>query len=448
MHHTTQRPRVVIIGAGFGGLYAARGLANTDVEVLLIDRNNYHTFTPLLYQVATAGLDPSEIAYPVRGIFRRNRNIRFMLGEVTEVDSQAQQVQVRTNGQVRTEDYDYLVIAAGSVTNHFGSAELAQFSHGLKDLNEAVSIRNHILRLFEKAAWENDPDAQRAMTTIAVVGGGPTGLETAGAMHELYNHVLKHEYPQGSPLEARVLLIEATDRLLAPYPQRLRDAALHQLESLGVQVMLNTRVETVGPDYITLSDGSRINTYTLIWAAGVKGAPIASMLKVPLTRGGRIPVTPQLEVIGRTRVYAVGDIAHLENPRDGQSYPQVIPVANQQGALAARNILAAIQGEDTQPFVYRDRGIMATIGRRRAVAYPFYRVQLSGWFAWVTWLGLHLLWLMGFRNRVSVFIGWVWNYLTFDRAVRIILTDKTQTDPNDMPQAAEDTVPAAEIEAR
>lgn len=417
------RPRVIVIGAGFGGLYAAQTLANQAVEVLVIDRHNFHTFTPLLYQVATCGLDPSDIAYPTRNIFWGKANIRFMLGEVIDIRSADRLVEVKTNGRSRLEAYDYLIVAAGSVTNYFGKDDLQQYSFGLKELSDGVVLRNHILKSFERALWTEDETHQRALTTIAVVGGGPTGLETAGALNELYNYVLREEFANTQKLKARVILIEATDRLLQPYPEHLQTSALKQLESLGVEVLLNAAVEKVMPDGVYLKDGRFIHTCTLVWAAGVKASPIAEMLGVPLQRGGRVPVTPTLQVNGCEGVYVVGDMAHLEAP-NGQPYPMLIPVAKQQGILAAKNILRQLTGQTQATFHYKDRGIMATIGRSRAVAWIFYRVQLAGYLAWIAWLSLHLIWLLGFRNQISVFINWVWNYLTYDRSVRIILEHK------------------------
>jgi NADH dehydrogenase len=421
------RPRVIIIGAGFGGLYAARSLANQSVDVLLIDRRNFHTFTPLLYQVATCGLDPSEIAYPVRTIFRSRANVRFMLGEVVGLDAVDQVVEVKTNGNVQREAYDYLIVAAGSVTNYFGMAELEANSFGLKDLSDAVVLRNHLLRQFERAAWNEDPAYRAALTTIVVVGGGPTGLETAGALCELYNYVLRKEF-RDPAFTVRVILVEATDRLLAPYPESLQTAAVKQLESLGVEVMLNAMIERVTSDGTYLRDGRFVPTRTLVWAAGVKASPLSGLLDVPLQRAGRIPVSETLEVVGRDNIYAAGDLAYLEDAQ-GRAYPMLIPVAKQQGVLAAQNILRRLQGAAQKPFAYVDRGLMATIGRRRAVAWLFYRVQLTGFMAWVTWLGAHLIWLMGFRNRFSVFFSWVWNYLTYDRSVRIILEHEGLGEP-------------------
>ncbi len=412
-----ERPRVIIVGAGFGGLYAAQTLKNKPVDVLLVDRNNFHTFTPLLYQVATAGLEAEEIAYPVRGIFRSDTNINFLMGEVTAIDREAKAITIRTNGASRSEHYDYLLVAGGSVTSYFGKPETGAYAFELKSLDDAVVLRNHILRLFERAAWTDDDAHRSALTTIVVVGGGATGLETIGAIRELYQHVLRKEYAALSP---RIVLVEAADHLLAAYPERLREKALEQLKSLGVEVILGDAVAETAPDHIQLAKGELIPTYTLIWSAGVQASPLAQLLDLPLKKGGRVPITPTLVVEGDENVYVVGDMAYLEAP-DGKPYPMLIPVAKQQGILAAKNMLRRLAGEQPQTFHYSDRGIMATIGRRRAVAWIFNRVQLTGYLAWIAWLGLHLVSLMGFRNRLNVLVNWVWNYLTYDRSVRIIL---------------------------
>lgn len=416
---TGRRPRVVIIGAGFGGLYAARTLANKDVDVLLIDRENFHTFTPLLYQVATSALDPSEIAYPVRTIFRKNRNIHFLWGEVTGIDHAGKRVLVDARGRTREEPYDYLMLAAGSVTNFFGNAQAAEISFELKTLGDAVVLRNHILKLFERATWAEDEATRAQLTTMVVVGGGATGLETAGALYELYNDVLAKEFPE-TDLRARVILIEASDRLLAPYPESLQRAALGQIESIGVEVVFGNAVVAATPTLVTLEDGTTIPTHTLVWAAGVAASPLGERLGVKLGWQRRVPVAPTLEVIGCEDIYVVGDMAYLEGP-DGKPYPGVIQVAKQQSIRAARNILRRIAGEEQLPFKYSDLGTMATIGRRRAVAWLFNRVRLRGVLAWVAWVLLHLVMLMGFRNRLNVFVNWMWNYFTYDRSVRIIL---------------------------
>jgi NADH dehydrogenase len=417
-------PHVVIIGAGFGGLYAAKRLAKSKVDVLLIDRENFHLFTPLLYQVATSGLEPGEIAYPVRGIFQNSTLVRFLLGDVVHIDPADQTITIKADGRIIQESYDYLLIAAGSETNYFGMEQIEKHAFALKTLDEAVGLRNHLLKCFENAAWTDDPARILALTTMVVVGGGPTGLETAGALHELYHYVLKKEFAhQISNLAGRVILVEMADHLLDSYPPRLQEAARRQLEQLGVEVVLGSRVVEVDEDHIRLSDGRTIPTYSLIWAAGVKASPLAEMLGVPLSRAGRVPVRPTMEAIGRDNIYVVGDMAYLEDGK-GTPYPMLIPVAEQQGTLAAKNIVRRLENKAQEPFSYtglHNRGLMATIGRSRAVAWIFYKVQLTGFLAWLGWLTLHLLTLLGFRNRLNVLINWVWNYFTYDRSIRIIL---------------------------
>lgn len=427
-----KRPRVLISGAGFGGLYAAQTLKGRAVDVLLIDRQNYHTFTPLLYQVATAGLEAEEIAYPVRGIFRKQANVAFMLGNVEGIDTDTKIVSVRTNGMVRQERYDYLIVAAGSVTDFFGNASVEQEAFELKTLDQSVTLRNHILRTFERAAWAEDEAHRRALTTLVVVGGGPTGIETAGALFELYEHVLRKEYGGLTP---RIVLVEARNNLLTPFPEALQKSAYEQLESLGVEVVLGGAVEEAGDGFIRLSNGMTIESHTLIWSAGVKASPLAKMLNVPLKRNARVPVQATMEVEGLADVYVVGDMAYLED-ESGQPFPMMIPAAKQQGILAAKNILRRVSGWQQQTFQYIDRGIMSTIGRNRAVAYLFHRVPLTGFVAWLAWLGLHLITLMGFRNRVNVFVNWLWNYVTYDRSVRVILEP-----------TAKDETPAPEMES-
>ena len=415
------KKRVVIIGAGFAGLKVARMLANKSVDVLLIDRNNYHTFTPLLYQVATCGLDPSAVAYPIRNIFADAPNVHFLLGEVTEINTTERSITIKTNTNGdRNETYDYLFVAAGSNVNYFGNKSVQKNSFSLRDLNDSITIRNHILRLFEKAAWTDDDTKREALMTFVVVGGGPTGLETAGALYELYNNVLDAVYDKHDKMQARVILMEATENVLLPYPEKLRKSAKKQLESLGVEVLTNAFVEEVGSDFVKLKDDTIIRTNTVVWSAGVKGNPLAEMLGIELERS-RIPVKETMEVVGLDNVFAAGDIAYLEQDNTGQGYPGLIPVAQQQGAVVAKNILHDLQSEPYETFSYFDRGSMATIGRRRAVAWAFNKVQLTGFLAWITWLGLHLLVLMGMRNRAQVFLNWVWNYIFYDRSVQIIV---------------------------
>ena len=414
------KKKIIIIGAGFGGLFAARTLAGKKVEVLLVDRQNYHTFTPLLYQVATCALDPSEIAHPIRSIFGQTRNVHTMMGEVIEIDHSTKSILVEINGEPCREEYDYLIIAAGSEPTYFGNEAFKDYTFELGTLEDAVALRNHILRLFEQAVWVMDAVMREAMTTLVVIGGGPTGVETAGALYELYNHVLERDFSPQKRLKTRVVLVEMLPYLLANYPDSLRQAALRQVRSLGVEVILQNPVKNVSTEHIQLGDGIQIPTHTVIWTAGVKSPTIAESLQLPLKKGGRIEVGPTLEVANVNQVYAVGDIAFLEDS-EGEPYPMLIPVAKQQGILAARNILRHIDGLEKECFTYHDRGVMATIGRRRAVAWIYNHIRLQGFPAWLAWLGLHLITLMGFRNQANVLINWIWNYFAYDRSVRIIL---------------------------
>lgn len=444
-----QKPHIVIIGAGFGGLIVTKHLATVDVEITLIDRNNFHTFTPLLYQVATCALDPSSVALPVRSIFRDRNNVHFLLGEVTDINTQAQTVTVKT-GEITTEKhYDKLVIAVGSVTNFFGNEEAEKIAFELKSLQDAVRLRHHILRCFERAAWSNDERERGSLATLVALGGGPVGLETAGALHELYNDVLKSEYDDRAPqLRARVLLLEATDKLLPNYPEGLQKSAERQLESLGVEVIFNAMVTEVHPDRVVLKDGRVIQTHTVVWSAGVKASPLVEKLGVPLDeKSRRLPITPTLKVKGLDHVFAIGDVVHLPNDK-GQPYPMLIPPAMQQGKVAAFNILREIDGLPLETFVYNDRGTMATIGRRRAVAWLYYKVQLSGFIAWVVWLVFHLISLLGFRNRIQTFVSWTWNYFTYDRSVRIILDTEVDTAPSPATPGVHDgNVPEVRVKA-
>jgi NADH dehydrogenase len=414
-----QRKKVIIVGAGFGGLFSAKEFAGKDVDVTIIDKNNYHTFTPLLYQVATCALDPSEIAYPVRAIFRKNTNIKTLLGEVTAINSKDKNITVEIEDKNQVLDYDYLILAGGSRSNYFGNDNFASYTFDLKSLSDAVDLRNHVLRLFERAVWALNPEERDALLTFVVIGGGPTGIETAGALYELYNHVLTKEYGE-QQLKAKVILVEMATHVLLTYPLNLREKAAKQLNSLGIELELENPVVDVLPNAVVLEDGKRIPTKTIVWSVGVKGAPLGNLLEVDMKPGNRVPIDAQMRAIGFDHIYAIGDMTYLESP-EGKPYPQMIPVAQQQAKLAVSNILAAIKGTTLHDFTFQDSGLMATIGRSRAVAWLFYRIQLSGFIAWLVWLFFHLISLVGFRNRVSVFLSWIWNYLTYDRSVRIIL---------------------------
>jgi NADH dehydrogenase len=407
------RPRIAIIGAGFGGLYAARALSRRPVDVVLIDRNNYHCFQPLLYQVATAGLEPDAIAHPVRAILRRAPNVRFVMTTVHGVDL--------AGHALRTDDgpveWDYLVLAAGSVTNFFNMESVRSRAFELKDIDHAVDLRNHILTLFERAANVTDPRVRGALLTFCVVGGGPTGVEFAGALSELIRLVLVRDYP-GLDLSAiRIMLLESGDEILASFPKPLRESAIRSLEEKGVQIAFGSRVVGQDEGQVLLADGATIPCHTLLWAAGVRANPLAESLGVPLARLARVPVEPTLQLTGHPQVFVVGDMASLETA--GQPLPMVATTAIQQGTLAGRNILALIAGRAAQPFVFRNPGNLATIGRNAAVA-EIGRLRFTGFIAWFVWLVVHLMNLVGFRNRLLCLINWAWDYFFFDRAVRLI----------------------------
>ena len=409
------RPRVVIVGAGFGGLAAARELADADVDVLMINRTNYHGFWPLLYQVATAGLEPESIAYPVRAILRRYRNADFLLAEVNGVDFEQRAV-LTDVGPVM---YDYLVLAAGSTTNFFGNERFERYTLGMKDLDEAQRLRNHILTCFEHAVAETDPARRAALLTFVVVGGGPTGVELAGAFIELIRHVMRKDYPMLDVCQAHVVLVEATDRVLATFPESLQRAALDRLQRMGVDVRLSAPVADTRPGVLVFKDGTELEAETIVWAAGVRASPLAEALGVVLGRGARVKVEPTLTLPGHPEVFVIGDMAYLEGYRPGVPYPMVAPVAIQMGEQAARNIIARTRRNPMKPFRYFDKGQMATIGRSAAVLDAF-GIQLTGWPAWVGWLFVHLMELVGFRNRALVLLNWAYSYFTYDRGVRLI----------------------------
>ena len=405
--------RVIIVGMGFGGIRAARALAGCGHEVVLVDRNNYHLFQPLLYQVATAGLEQESIAHSVRAMARHWPGTRFHLGEVIGIDLDTREART-DNGII---PYDYLVIGAGSCTNFFGLDSVEQHSFDLKELADGESLRNHILTAFERAVNEPDLSRRRALMTFVIVGGGPTGVEFAGALVELIQFVLAKDYPELSVHAARVVLVEATDRLLAAMPEKLRTYTLRKLRSMSVEVLLNARVVDAGPERVVLHDGAVIPAHTLFWSAGVKASPLSSELGVTPKAGGRVPVQPDLTLPGHPEVFVIGDMAYLE--QDGIALPMTAPVAMQMGTYAGRAILAREAGTNLSPFRYRDKGSMATIGRNAAVATAF-GLNFRGYLAWLVWLLLHLYYLIGFRNRIVVMLNWVWYYWFHERQVRLI----------------------------
>ncbi len=409
-------PRVVIVGAGFGGLWAARGLAHSGAAVTLIDRNNYHTFLPLLYQVAASELSPADIAFPIRSILRQLPNVQFMLAEVESIDLEARIVRT-TVGDV---PYDFLVLATGSTSHFFGIPGAAEHAFALKTLADATNLRNHLLSRFERAAQEPDPHRREQILTFAIVGGGPTGVEFAGALAELIRGPLCKDYATLDLREVHIILLEALDRLLAALPPRLGTFALKRLEQMGVQVRLRAPVAAISSEAVRLKDGTTIPTETVIWTAGVRGAADPRW-GLTATRNGQIAVRPTLEVPDYPRVYIVGDLARVE--QDGRPLPMLAPVAIQAGAAVAQNIIRQLQAQPPQPFSYHDRGTMTTIGRNAAVAYIWGRT-FTGFLAWLIWLSVHIYNLVGFRNRLIVLINWAWDYLFFERGVRLILPDE------------------------
>jgi NADH:ubiquinone reductase (H+-translocating) len=410
-----KRPHVVIVGAGFGGLAATRALRHCNVDVTIVDRNNYHLFQPLLYQVASGLLDPSAIASPVRSIVRRSRNVNVLRAEVTAVDL----AQRRVNTSVATLAYDYLVIASGSVTDYFGSEDARQRSTGLKDLSEALSLRSRLLGCFERATVTSDADARRRLLTFAIVGAGPTGVEYSGALGELIKHVLPKDYRRINFAEVSVVLIEAGDRILASFAPRLSRLAAHTLERKGVRILLGKSVRSIDDDGIVLDDGERIETNTVVWTAGVRATTPLDMERDALARSGRVKVTPTLNITDHPDVFVIGDAAAFEQA--GAVLPMLAPVAIQGGKYVGEVIAARLKGESSPPFRYHDKGTMATVGRGAAVA-QIGPIRINGLIGWFIWIFIHLLYLAGFRNRALALWSWAWNYVFWDRPVRLIIT--------------------------
>jgi NADH dehydrogenase len=412
-------PRVVVVGGGFAGLAAVKTLSRIKppVRTTLLEQHNYHLFQPLLYQLATGVVQPADIAHPVRGIIRRYRRAAVRMATVTGVDFDAREVLTQEG---RSFPYDYLVLAAGATTNTFGIPGVEEYSFPLKTMPDALQLRAHLLRQFELA--DNDPsEVDRGAMTVVVVGGGPTGVEMAGALHELFKHVLVHDFPDLDINQARVVLLEATDHLLAPFHPSSRRHALETLERRGVEVRLGQAMERATPDQVQLKDGTAIPTRTLIWGAGVRAHPLADVLGLEQTRGGRIVVGDDLSVPGRPEVFVVGDLAGAGDGKGGL-LPQVAQPAIQEAKHAAQQIEHSLQGTARTPFTYKDRGIMATIGRNAAVTELPSGARFKGVLAWYMWLVLHLAYIVGFRSRVSVLVNWIWSYLTYDRHARIIVS--------------------------
>ncbi|HEV2405427.1 MAG TPA: NAD(P)/FAD-dependent oxidoreductase [Ktedonobacterales bacterium] len=416
----TIQPRIVIVGAGFGGLRAARALGRTRARVTVIDRNNHHLFQPLLYQVATAGLSPADISAPIRGVLRRQRNTDVLLAEVTGVDMQRREVvaQSRADGQPMRIPYDYLVLATGAGQSYFGHDEWEPFAPGLKSIEDATELRRKILLAFEAAEAEmaTDPQKAQARLTFVIVGGGPTGVELAGTIAEVARKSLVRDFRHINPASARILLVEAMPRLLATFPPSLAKRVERKLGKLGVEVRTNTRVTNIDDGGVYL-DGKRLAAQTVVWAAGVRASPAGAWLGTETDRAGRVLVNGDLSVPGHPEVFVIGDTATVTTART--PLPGIAPVALQEGHYVAEAIQARIAGKPVAPFHYFDKGTLATVGRAYAIA-DIRGLLLSGFFAWLTWMAVHIFFLIGFRNRILVMFQWAWAYLTYQRGARLI----------------------------
>ena len=420
------RPRVVIVGSGFGGLSAASRLAGRPVDVTVVDRDNNHGFWPLLYQVATAGLGPDDIARPIRAIYSDHPNIDVRVGSVSHVDLDRRVVHLDGEDEGEGLPYDYLIMAAGSSTTDFGIAGVGEHTFPLKTLPDAVRLRNHVLTAFERADARRRSGDEVPEMTIVLIGGGPTGVEMAGALSELIAHNLASDFKHLDLGRARIVLVEMTDHLLPGFGPESQRAALQTLEAVGVEVRFGTKLAKVTDSSVSFEDGTEIATDTVVWTAGVAANPLAGTFPGDKGKGGTVPVREDLSLPGHPEVFVIGDMAALAG-RDGAPLPQLAQVAIQGGRRAADNIGRRMAGRPTRRFRYRNHGIMATIGRRQAVAEVPGGIHFSGTLGWLAWLGVHLVFLVGFRNRVVVMINWAWNYLTWDRASRVILAEGSDT---------------------
>jgi NADH dehydrogenase len=405
---------ILIIGGGFAGLYTARGLKNVEAEITVVDRHNYHLFQPLLYQVATAGLNPSDIAAPIRSILRRQKNVSVILGEAVSIDPDARRVQLSDGA---TLSYDQLVVATGATHSYFGHPEWERFAPGLKSIDDALEIRRRVLLAFEAAERETDPELQKAWLTFVIVGAGPTGVELAGALSEIARQTMIKDFRRIQPENTRVILLEGKDRVLPPYPPDLSEKARQQLVELGVEVITSAVVTDIDDREVRFGDQT-IATRTILWGAGVQASPLAASLGVPLDRAGRVLVEPDLTIPGHKDVFVLGDLAAAEQ-HDGTFVPGVAPAAIQEGQHTAMNLERAVAGQPLRAFRYNDKGSLATIGRAAAVA-DIGRFHFGGFFAWMAWLLIHIFFLIGFRNRFLVITQWAWAYLTYQRGARLI----------------------------
>jgi len=416
-------PHVVIIGGGFAGLYLARGLAKAPVRVTVIDRKNHHLFQPMLYQVASAALNPSEIAVPIRSVLRKQRNAEVLMGSVIRIDLEGKQIELEGDGSIR---YDYLAVATGLETSYYGRDRWESMAPGLKNLDDALSVRERVLRAFEEAEREKDPVRRHALLTFIVVGGGPTGVEMAGAIAELRRYALARDFRRIDPREATVMLLEGGPKVLPSYPDDLSATAKHELRALGVEVRTEMLVTDIQPGFVQAA-GWTIPTNTVVWAAGMKGTALLASLGAPLDRMGRVVVEKDCSLPGHPEVFVLGDAAHFMDDKFGDVLPPIAQPAIQQGKHTARNILADLRKRPRQPFSYFDKGQLAVIGRGQAVA-DIGRFRFGGFLAWLIWAVVHIAFLIGHRNRVIVMLQWWWAYTTFHRGARLI-TGREHTAP-------------------
>jgi NADH:ubiquinone reductase (H+-translocating) len=419
-----EQPRIVIVGAGFGGLEAARTLARAPADITIIDRHNYNLFQPLLYQVATAALSPADIAEPIRAVFRRQQNVSVLLDEVIGIDTAARQVETRS-GAAR--NYDYLILATGSQYHYFGHDDWPQLAPGLKSVDDATLIRRRLLLAFEQAESTSDPAVRQHLLTFILVGAGPTGVEMAGALAELAHATLSRDFRHINPQTAHILLVEAGPRMLAGFPEKLAAFARRALERMGVEVLLETRIEAID-NYGVIANDRRIEAANVIWCAGVRASPVARWLGAPTEKGGQVRVAPDLSVPGHPDIFVIGDAAFVDGP-GGEPLPGLAPVAKQQGRYVGALVAGRVRGEPAPPpFHYRDEGALATIGRHAAIA-DLGWLRLTGFPAWVLWGAVHIFFLIGFRSRVAVFLNWIWAWLTYGRGARLITGEVTTLAP-------------------
>ena len=417
----SNRKHVVIVGGGFGGISVAKKLKKADIDITIIDKNNHHLFQPLLYQVATAALSPGDIAVPIRAILGRRKGLKILLGNVIEVNKKEQFVSLENGRKV---DFDYLVLAPGAQYNYFGNDEWKKHAPGLKTVGDALQIRERILLSLEKAEQLEDPKLREPYLTFVVIGGGPTGVEMAGAIGEIAKRNMMRDYNTFSKNETRIFLVEAAPKILNGYPDSLSERARESLEEMGVRVLLNTPVTDIDHHKVSFSEGD-INTPNIIWAAGVAASPLLSSLETKQDRTGRVFVNDDLSISGHQNIFVIGDAAHKKD-KNGDPLPALAPVAIQQGDFLGTLIRNEINGKNREAFQYTDKGTMATIGRAKAVA-DIRGFKFSGFFAWILWSVVHILFLIGFRNRFRVFVEWMWHYFTFKRGVRLI-TDRFSDD--------------------